>query len=439
MDVLTLTAILFGSFVVALVLGLPVAFSLGFVGVFYALILWGPESVLMSAFSSWSTMWNFILIAIPLFILMGNLLEKSGVAEKLFETLYLWLGPLTGGLAIGVVLIGAIMGAMVGLIGASIFTIGLIAIPAMRKRNYEKHMIMGPLMAGATLAQLIPPSTLMLTYAAVTQISAGKIFIGGVIPGIILASLFSLFIFIRCRLNPELAPPIAVEDRGTWGQKFSSLTSVILPVFIIVSVIGSIFLGLATPTEAAAVGVMGAALSAALHRKLTWEVVKNSVVNSTKLFGMIMWILIGADIFSRFYIAMGASYLITELVFGLEINPWLVMISMQILLIFLGMVMEDMAIIMIAAPIFSPIIIGLGFDPLWFAIIFMINLQISQLTPPYGFALFYGKTLVPEESMGMIWRSVIPFVPLQLIGLVLCMVFPQLATWLPNLMFRLIS
>ncbi len=432
-----LTILLFGTFIVCLISGFPVAFGLGGVSFAYAIFLWGPQSVMMGAYSTYDVMVNFVMVAIPLFVLMGNILGKSGVAGNLFQTLYLWLGPIRGGLAITVVLVGALMAAMVGVIGASIFTIGIIAIPAMQQRGYDKHMIMGPLMSGCALAQLIPPSTLMLAYAAVTELSAGRMFIGGIMPGLLLAGLYSTFIAIRVGLKPELGPPIPVEDRVNLWQKVVSLKATILPIFIIVGVLGSIFAGVATPTEAASVGVIGAFICAAINRRLTWGVIKESLYNTLRITGMIIWIVLGAHIFSRFYIAMGAAHLIEETVVRLAINPWWVIIGMQVILIILGMLLEDMGIIMITAPIFNPIVIALGFDPLWFSIVFMINLQISQLTPPFGFSLFYGKALMPEESMGMLWRSIIPFVPLQTIGLVTCMIFPKIITWLPTLMFAL--
>jgi len=436
MDIGLLTIILFGSLVLCLLSGLPVAFGLGGVAMFYSLILWGPESLLIGAYAIYNTCWEFLLVAVPLFVLMGNILGKSGISENLFRTLYLWLGPTRGGLAMAVVVMGALMGAMVGVVGASIMTIGILAIPAMQKRNYDKGMIMGPLMAGAALAQLIPPSVNMLIYAAVTELSAGKMFMGGLFPGLLLAGLYITYIGIRVGLNPKLGPPLAVEDRVTLRQKFIASKTVILPIVIIVSVLGSIFLGVATPTEAASVGAVGAFVCAMVNRKLNWQILKAALFDTMKLCGMIMWILAGASIFARFYIAMGAATLIEESILELGLSPWWILIATQVTLIFLGMLMEDMAIIMIAAPIFSPIIVALGFDPLWFSIVFMINLQISLLTPPYGFCLFYGKALVPEEGMGMLWRSIIPFLPLQLIGLATCMLFPKIITWLPDLMFQ---
>lgn len=433
MSIEVLTILLFGSLIVCMVTGFPIAFGLGGIGIIYGLWLWGPQSLLAGAFACYDTAWSWLLIAIPLFILMGNILAKSGVTDNLFGTLYLWLGGLRGGLAIALILVAAVIGAMNGLIGAAIVAMGIVAIPAMTKRNYDRKIIMGSLMAGGALSALIPPSVTMLVYASVSEISVGKLFMGGIIPGFILAGAYGLMLGIRIGLRPELGPPIAVESRGSLGQKVASLKYVILPIFLILAVLGSIFAGIATPTEASAVGVVGAIICAAVNRRLNWTVVKDSCYASMSLLGIIVWILIGATCFTRFYTAMGAAHLIEEAVMGLGLSLWWVLIGMQVVLILLGMIMEDLAIVMIAAPIFCPIVINLGFDPLWFAILFLINMQIAVLTPPYGFCLFYAKALVPEESMGLLWRSIIPFVPLQVAVLALCMAFPQLILWVPGL------
>jgi len=437
MNIGLLTVALFGSLFVCLVTGFPIAFGLGGVAMLYALTIWGPQSLLLGAYGFYDAMWNFLLIAIPLFILMGNVLARSGVSNRLFDTLFLWLGPIRGGLAITLILVGAVMGAMVGIIGASIATLGVVAIPAMTARRYDKKIMFGSLMSGGALASLIPPSCAMIVYSSITEVSVGKMFMGGVIPGLILAGLYITYIGIRSNLKPELAPALAVEERVSFKQKVIALKSVVLPASVIISVIGSIFFGVATPTEASSVGVAGAVICAAANRRLNWQVIKESTYSTVKLLGMIVWILIGANIFSRFYIAMGAVTLIETMVVELHLSPWWILIVMQLILIVMGMVMEDWAIIMIAGPIFSPIAVALGFDPLWFSILFMINLEIAVLTPPFGFCLFYAKALAPEEDMGLFWRAIIPFVPLQIVGLGLCMGFPQLILWLPTLMFQM--
>jgi tripartite ATP-independent transporter DctM subunit len=436
MSIGILTLILFSTLLLCLLSGFPIAFGLGGVAVIYSLILWGPQSLLISSYAAYDTLWNFLLVAIPLFILMGNVLAKSGIGEALFSAVYLWLGSLRGGLAITLVVVAALMGAMVGVIGASIITLGLVAIPAMKKRGYDEQLILGTLMAGGALASLIPPSCAMLVYGALTEVSVGQMFMGGVIPGLLLAALYIIYIFVRTSLNPKLAPAMPFEERVNFKQKVFALKGVILPIAIILAVIGSIFFGVATPTEAASIGAVGAFVAAAVNHRLSGQIVKESLLDTAKLVGMVVWILVGANLFSRFYLAMGASHLIENLVLGLQVSPFWVVIMMQVILIVMGMFMEDWALIMICAPIFSPIVVALGFDPLWFSIIFIINMQLAVLTPPYGFCLFYAKALVPDKGMMLLWRSIIPFIPLQIAGLALSMLFPKLILWLPSLMFK---
>ncbi|MBU4242711.1 MAG: TRAP transporter large permease subunit [Nanoarchaeota archaeon] len=433
-ELLTLCLIL--SVFLVFVTGLPVAFSLGSVSMLFTIFLWGPHSLQLITHAALGSMTSFMLVAIPLFILMGNILERSGLAETLFKMVYLWMGPVKGGLAIGTVVICTAMAAMVGVIGAGIVTMGVIALPSMLRRGYNKELAMGAIMAGGALGALIPPSVAMILYSSLGKLSIGKMFLGGIIPGLILSFLYMAFIWIKCYLNPSAGPALSSEETVTWRQKFAALRDSILPMALIVLVLGSIFIGAATPTEASAVGAFGAFLTTVFYRKFSWRMLKEACFRTLKLFSMVMWILIGASCFSRFYMAMGAADLVKGLVTGSGINPWLIIIGMQISLIVLGMLMEDYAIIMIAAPIYIPIVTALGFDPLWFGILFIINMQIAVLTPPYGFALFYMKGLSNEITMAQLYRSIIPFVPLQAVGLVLVMIFPKIALWLPGLMFE---
>lgn len=433
MSIGLLTLCLFGSMIALMLTGLPIAFGLAGIAIFFSFFLWGPTSFFMVVFSFWNPLTSFVLIALPLFILMANIMQRSGVTEALYSSLHLWFGPVRGGLAIATLIICSLMAAMVGIIGAAIVSMTIIALPAMLKRNYDKKLALGCIMAGGSLGVLIPPSVLMMIYAAVVEESIGKMFAGGVFPGFILTGLYIVYAAIRCLLKPELGPPLPPEERGTLTQKFASTKNLILPVGLIFAVLGSIFLGVATPTEAAAVGVLGAIISAAVYRKLNWTLMKESLYPTLKVHAMIIWIICGAKLFSAFYVGMGASSMIENMVLGLEVNRWVIILAMNIILIIMGMVMDDTPIIMIVAPIFSPIVVLLGFDTLWFAIIFIVNLQISVLTPPYGLALFYVKGVLPEESMGTLYRAIIPFTLLQVTGLALCMVFPQIILWLPSI------
>jgi len=425
------------SILVFFVLGLPVAFTLSGVAMIFAFFVWGPAAFSVVVHACWGSMMNFVIVAIPLFILLGNILQHSGIADLAYDMIHKWMGPIKGGLAMGTVLICTAIAAMVGVVGAGIVTMGVIALPAMANRKYDNRLAMGSVMAGGALGALIPPSIPMILFAHITTLSVGKMFAGGIIPGLILAMLYITYIGIRCFQNPRMGPAVPPEERVNWREKFVALRGSILPVILIVGILGSIFSGAATPTEAAAVGVGGALICAAVNRKFNWSMIKLSCYDTIRLSGMVMWILIGAAVFTRFYMGMGAAHLVENLVMASELSPWAVLIMIQLSLMLLGMIMDDYAVVLIAAPIYTPIIVALGFDPLWFGILFLVNLQIAYLTPPYGFALFYMKGVVADRGIPMseVWRAILPFIPIQIFGLGLVMLFPQLALWLPGIVF----
>jgi len=388
-----ITVLIFGTLFLLLALGVPVAFTLGAVGVGFTILLWGAPALFNMAVVIFKNMSSGVLLAIPLFLLMANFLQHSGIADTAYETAYRWMGPLRGGLAMGTVLICTMFAAMSGVSGAATVTMGLIAIPSMLKRNYNKLIAVGCVAAGGVLGIIIPPSVIMILYASFTRESVGGLFFGGIIPGVLVASLHITYIGIRSYLQPHLAPAIAPEDRVGWREKFVSLRAIILPVLLIVLVLGSIWTGAATPTEAAGVGALGALICAAIHRRVNWNVLNDSVRTTLRITCMVMWIVAAATAFNSLYVAVGARELVTNLILGLEVNRWFILIGMQLTLFFLGMIMDDYAIVMLAAPIYVPIIKILGFDPLWFGILFILNMQMAYLTPPYGFNLFYQAVL----------------------------------------------
>lgn len=435
MDILAITIMLFGCLFFVLATGLPVSFALGGVGVIFTFFLWGPNAVGVIAFAAYDLMSSPILMAAPLFMLMGIILQESGIADDVYEMFYRWMGPVRGGLAIGTIIICTIFAAIIGVSGASTITMGLIALPSMLKRNYDKNIVLGSVAAGGILGILIPPSVIMIIYAMISGESVGDLFAAGVFPGLLLASLYILYIAIRSYIQPHLGPALPKEERATFKEKIISLKAVILPLFLIFLVLGTIYLGICTPTEAAAIGALGAFVCAAIRKKLNWDLVKTACRQTFRLVGMALWVLLGASVFNSLYRAVGAQSLIINLVGELGMTPWTVLILMQASLFVLGMLMDDFAVVMLCVPIYVPIIKALGFNPLWFAMLFMVQIQMAYLTPPYGFNLFYMKSIVPPEiTMGDIYRSVVPFVCLQLIGLILVMVFPQIALWLPNLL-----
>jgi tripartite ATP-independent transporter DctM subunit len=379
---------------------------------------------------------KFTLVAIPLFIFMAMILERSGVANDLYDMMYLWFGPVSGGLAIGTVVICAIFAAMCGISGAAVVSMGTIALPSMLRRNYDKLLAVGCINSGGGWGILIPPSVIMILYALISGESVGKLFAGGVFPGLLLLVLVSGYIAIRCYFQPHLGPALPPEERGDWKRKLAAFRAVLLPMIIVLLVLGSIIGGITTPTEAAAMGVLGALISALVYRQLTWKLVVESCIRTLRLTGMIMWILFGAYCFSAAYHGMGAPHFIEDLMQYIPGGPWGTIIFIQVVIFILAMVLDPAGIMMITVPIFLPFVKAHGFDPLWFGILFTINMEIGYMTPPFGFNLFYLKGIVPPSiTMGDIYRSVIPFTIVESTGLAIVMIFPKIATWLPYAVF----
>ena len=436
MSIELLTFLFFFSLLVFLLLGLPLSFVLGGVSIIFLYFTWGPESFYMVAAQPWGAMNKFTLVAIPLFIFMAMILERSGTANDLYEMMYLWFGPVKGGLAIGTVVICAIFSAMCGISGAAVVSMGTIALPSMLKRNYDKLMAVGCINSGGGWGILIPPSVIMILYALISGESVGKLFAGGVFPGLLLLVLVSSYIAIRCMVQPHMGPALPPEERGNWRKKFRALKAVLLPVLIVLMVLGSIITGITTPTEAAGMGVLGALVSALVYRQLSWKLVVEACMRTFRLTGMIMWILFGAYCFSAAYHGMGAAHLIEDIMQYIPGGPWGTIIFIQIVIFLLAMVLDPAGIMMICVPIFLPVVEAHGFDPVWFGILFTINMEIGYMTPPFGFNLFYMKGIVPPSiSMGDIYKSVIPFTLVESTGLALVMIFPAIATWLPNTVF----
>jgi tripartite ATP-independent transporter DctM subunit len=329
------------------------------------------------------------------------------------------------------------MAAMSGVSAAAVLTMGVIALPAMLKRGYNKSIALGSITAGGALGQLIPPSILMVIYGGVAGVSVGKLFMGGVLPGLLLAGLFIAYIAIRSFIQKDIAPALHEKERReiTWGQKTVSLKSIILPALLIIGVLGSIFKGIATPTEAAAIGAGGSIICGLIHRRLTWEIIRAACFNTLKSTCMVMWIMIGSMLFVSFYFSIGGADFVKETLLGMGVNRWFIIFGMQAVLFVLGCLLDPSGIVLLCTPLFLPIVAALGFDPLWFGVLFIVNLEMAYLTPPFGYNLFYLKSVVSEDiTMGDIYRSVWPFVVLQMIGLTVCMIFPQIILWLPGLM-----
>lgn len=427
--------VLIGGLCFGLISGFPMAFTLAGTSIIATLIFIGPHSLTFVATNIFGMMSDMVLIAMPLFILMACILERSAVADDLYEFMYQLLGPVKGGLSMGTVLICAIIAAMSGVTTTGVVTMGIIALPIMLKQGYNKSIAIGPILAGGGLGLLIPPSISLIVYGMVARVSIGKLFAGGIAPGLILVFLFICYIGIRSYLQPNLAPAMPQERRVSWKQLIGLSKYLILPIGIVTAILGTIFAGIASPTEAAAVGVAGALFSAVVHRKMSWALLRDAARRAMAINGMIMWILFGAACFTSIFFRTGGQEIIKSFLLGLG-NPVAIFAFILFILIVLGFFLDEITQVMITVPIFLPIVVELGYDPIWFGVLFMTQVQMDYLTPPFGFTLFYLKGVAPPEvSMGDIYRSILPFVLMQLSVVIFILVFPQAVMWLPNLLF----
>ncbi|MFC1901845.1 TRAP transporter large permease subunit [Chloroflexota bacterium] len=425
---------MFGLLLALLATGLPIAFCLGSTALIFGYFLWGPASLAVIVNSAYSQMGNFILVAVPLFVFMGIMLERSGIADALFGMMHVWFGSLRGGLGIGTIAVCAIFAAMSGLSSTGTVTMGLIALPAMLKRGYDKRMAIGSVGAGGGLGVLIPPSVPLIFFAWLAGESVGRLFLGGVFPGLLLATLYASYIGIRSFFQPHLGPALPPEERGSWREKGRALRAVILPILLVIAVLGSIFTGMATPSEAAAMGAFGSIICAIVYRRLRWRVVKETAYRTAQITAMMLWITIAAKSFTVVYTGIGGPELVRGLVQGAELSPWIILIAMQVIWIIMGCIMDPMGITMITIPIFLPIAKFFGFDIVWFGLLHAVNMEMGLLTPPFGWNLFYLKGIAPEGiSIRDIYSSVFPFITLQALALVIIMLFPQIVLFLPNL------
>ena len=426
---------LVGGLLLGLITGFPMAFTLSSSAIVTAFFFFGAQTLPFIATNVFGMMSSMVLIAMPLFILMACILEKSGVAEDLYAFMYQALGPVRGGLSMGTVLICAIIAAMSGVSTTAVVTMGIVALPIMLKQGYHKSIAIGPILAGGALGLLIPPSISLVVYGMVARVSIGKLFAGGIVPGFILVGGFLVYIGIRCFLRPSYGPALPKEERVPLKELLILSKGLILPIGVVAAVLGTIFSGAASPTEAAAVGVAGALFSALVNRRLNWAMLSDAAIRTMSISGMIMWILFGAACFTSIFFRTGGQAFIADFLLGLE-NPVLIFGFILAVMIVLGFFLDEITQVMITVPVFLPIIVQLGYDPVWFGVLFMTQVQMDYLTPPFGFCLFYMKGVAPPEvSMGDIYHSILPFVLIQLAVVIFILVFPEVVMWLPNLLF----
>lgn len=432
-----LTVMLFGSLIILVLTGLPLVFVLGGLAALFICVLINPAALSLISSNALGVMNNFVLIAIPLFVFMGMVLERSGVAEDAYEMFYKWLGSLKGGLAMATIVVCAIFAACVGITAAATVAMGVIALPAMLKRGYNKSIAIGSISAGGTLGILIPPSVLFIVFGVMTGESIGKLFAAGIFPGMLLAGMFFIYIAVRCYVQPNMGPAIPPEDRSSFKEKITSLRMLILPLFLIAAVLGTMFAGICTPTEAAGIGALGSLVCAAVRGKLNWKLIKDSSYETLRLSCMICWLIIAGTCFSVLYNAVGAQTFLKEMLSTMQVSPYVTLIGIMFILLILGCLLDPGSIIMITTPIFVPVIKAIGFDPIWFGVLFIINMEMGYLTPPFGFNLFYMKSIVPKGiTMGDIYRSIFPFLLVMLACLAIVIAFPEIALWLPNQLFK---
>lgn len=432
MSIEIITLLMFGVLLAFIFTGLPIAWCLGATAVIFSLTLWGPSSLPILATRVFDQSLNYVLIAVPLFILMAFCLEESGMAEDLFAALYLWSGKLRGGLAIATVIICVILAACTGITATATVAMAVIALPRMLALGYNKRMCLGLIGASGGLGILIPPSVPMVILALAGGQSLGKLFLGGIVAGIVISLLFIIYIIIMSRLKPEYCPAAPVS--ASWKEKFKATKALIAPFVLIFMVLGFIMLGVTTPTEAAAVGGIGAFLYMLLKKGLNMEILKKVFHRTALLSGMVFWIIFGAACFTAVFNALGAQNLVSSLLLGIDISPSTIIFLFLAILFFLGMFLDPIGIIMVAGPVMSPIVLTLGYDPTWFGVLFIVFIQLGYITPPFGYNLYYIKAADPGLAVRDIFIGVIPFIIIILFAVALMSLFPQIILWLPSIM-----
>jgi len=424
-------SLMFLAFIACLMVGIPVAFSLGMVSTVTVLLLFGTGGLEIIASTAYIVCTSFVMIAVPLFIFMGEIIMASGASGNAYRAVDAWFGRVRGGSAVSTVVTATIFGAVSGFSPAACAAVGSISIPEMFKRKYDKGLAIGAVGGGACLDILIPPSLLMIIYGQLAGVSVAGLFYGGIIPGLVGSSLFITYIMVRSILDPRVAPAGMPVN---WKKRLG-LTVQLLPlILLIILVMGTIWGGIATPTEAGGLGAFGAACLLVAYRRFNWTIVSRLLYNTVRLTGMLLIVLIGANAFTQMLAYVGFTLNFGKLVAGLEVSRWVIIAGMQMTIMFLGCFIDPGSILFILTPIYVPIIVSLGFDPLWFGILLMINCELATITPPVGLNLYVLKGIVGEKAtFADIVRGVAPYWWLHLMLMVLVMLFPPLATWLPSL------
>jgi len=432
-----LSLLMFPGLFILIFLGFPVAFALISVAFAFGLYTFGDAVIFqfISKIEGIST--NFILAAVPLFVFMGSMLERSGIAQQLFNAIHMWTRRLPGGLSIGTVIMCIIFAASTGVIGATETVVGLLAIPAMLKHKYSHSLISGTICAGGSLGTIIPPSVVVVVLGPIADVSIGDLMVGMLIPGLILALLYIVYIFFLCLIKPENGPRIDSEDeisKLTLNQKLLiTVKALIPPLLMIFAVLGSIMLGWAAPTEAAALGAAGSIILSLFYKKLNWETFRGALIKTITVTSMIMFILMAGTMFTGVFAASGGMSVMKNVVESLNLAPWLLLLTFLLVIFIAGFFLEWISILLIFIPVFIPIVNSLGYDPVWFCVLVLIMIQTSYLTPPMAPAIFYLRGVAPKEiTLISMYRGVIPFVIIQIIALAIVSYYPETVLWLPD-------
>ena len=437
MGIEIISLLMLGAFVLLIiVLGMPIGFATGLIAVVFCALFADLDSLAIVTFRTYGFVNSYVLLSVPMFLMMAAILDKSGVAHDLYEALKIWAGGLPGGVAVMTLIAGAVMAAMTGIIGGEVILLGLVALPQMLRLHYDSKLAVGVVCAGGSLGTMIPPSLVLVFYGLTTSTSIGDLFLASTVPGILLAVIYIIYVLVRCGLNPKLGPPAPLALRDIpFIAKVAALKKVILPLFIIFSVLGSIYTGITSVSEAAAMGVAGVIIAAAIRRTLNFAMLRDALYTTMSTCGLLIWLSIGANAMVGVYNLLGGIAYLKSIMTGLPLDPIGVVLVMMVIFLVLGMFMDWFSIMLLTMPIFAPTIMTLGYDLIWFGVLFNITMQVGYLSPPFGQAAFYLKSVAPPEiSLNHIFASVLPFIALQIVGLVIVLFVPNVAMFLPRLM-----
>ncbi|ABD55999.1 TRAP transporter large permease [Jannaschia sp. CCS1] len=437
MDIGTISILIVVAMMTLLILGIPVAFVSGAIAVVLTLVAFGPNGLFLIGARTAEFVGSFELIAVPMFVLMASFMEKSGVARDLYNAFHVWAGALRGGIGVVTIFVAVVLGATTGIIGGEIVLLGLIALPQMLRLGYDKKMAIGIITSGGSLGTMIPPSIILIFYGLTAQVSISHLFLATLVPGLMLASFYILYVLGRCWMNPALGPALSPQERDMpLGEKLALFKGVILPVLVASGVLVSIYFGFASITESAALGAFGAAVTAAVRGVMSWSLLRDVMVQAMRTCGMVFWLVFGTNALIGVYNLMGGIAFAGEVLSGVSDNPSIILAVMVGVFILLGFFIDWIGILFLTMPIFLPVLTELGYDPIWFGIVFNLSMQIAYLTPPFGPACFYLKGAAPDGvTLQDIFSAQWPFIGLQIMALVIVILWPDLSLWLPRLVY----